>query len=194
LSGGESESTFVNPFKDAHESDWFYGDVEYVASLGLMNGTDSGSFSPNMTMSRGMLVTVLGRYCGVDVTQYAETSFSDVDGSQYYAAYIEWAKSEGLVNGVGESKFAPDAAITRQDMAVILMRFAAMTGKDMPEVRASADFADAGNIAGYALSAVETLYRAGIINGRTDGSFDPTATATRAEVAAMLHRFIESIK
>jgi hypothetical protein len=183
---------FDNPFTDVKESDWFYENVVYVYTNALMNGTSADKFSPGAPMTRGMLVTVLGRLHGADASAAdAESGFSDVKASQYYAPYVAWAKENGIVNGVGDGRFAPDAEITRQDLATLITRYADFAGKEFPVTLQYAAFADEDNIADYAKNAVQTLYGGGIVSGKPNNIFDPKGKATRAEVAAMLQRFAE---
>ena len=188
------EPQWVNPFTDVKADDWFYADVEYVHRNGLYTGTTLTTFSPNDPMTRGMIVTVLGRLAGIDADDYSGASFNDVDTAQYYAPYIKWASMNGIVNGVGDNKFNPDGNISRQDLATILMRYAQFKSVTLPNLVPKINFKDAGDIAAYAVSAVDTIQRAGIINGKPGEIFDPLGNATRAEVAAMLHRYSETIK
>jgi uncharacterized repeat protein (TIGR02543 family) len=178
-------------FGDVQSTDWFYADVEFVVSQGLFNGTGDNAFSPNLPMTRGMIATVLGRLCGADVSAYADSVFDDVAAGQYYTAYVEWAKDNGIVNGVGGKLFAPNSEVSRQDFAVLLMRCAAFANLQFPVTQQSGVFADEADIADYAKNAVRTLYNGGIINGVGENAINPKGSATRAEVAAMLHRFIE---
>ena len=186
--GSAESSSWQNPFGDVGEADWFYHNVEYAHSNNLFSGTSATTFAPNTSMTRGMLVTVLGRMSGADVSGYA-SSFGDVDAGAYYANYTEWAREQGIVSGVGGNNFVPNTIITRQDMAVMLARYALAIGLEAPAVNARADFADANSIAVYAKDAATAMQRAGIISGKPGGVFDPAAGATRAEVSAMLHRF-----
>ncbi|MDR2355905.1 MAG: S-layer homology domain-containing protein, partial [Clostridiales Family XIII bacterium] len=183
-------AAWENPFSDVKESDWFYGDVEYAHTNGLFAGTSATSFSPNALMTRGMLVTVLGRLHGVDQSAYATSGFGDVAAGRYYTAYVEWAKENGIVMGTGSS-FAPDAEITRQDLAAIVTRYIDFADKHFPVTLQYTIFADETAIADYAKNAVQTLSGGGILTGKPGNSFDPRGSATRAEVAAVLHRFIE---
>jgi hypothetical protein len=183
---------WASPFGDVKASDWFYADVEYAVQNGLFNGTSADAFSPNAPMTRGMIVTVLGRLYGADESAYTAGSFSDVAAGQYYAAYVEWAKDSGIANGVGDGLFAPNADVSRQDFATLLMRYADVAQKQFPATRQFSVFADDADIADYAKSAVQTLYNGGIINGVGGNAVNPKGQATRAEVAAMLHRFIEA--
>jgi hypothetical protein len=185
---------WLNPFTDVDESAWYYGAVEYVHQNGLFSGTGAATFGPKMPMTRGMLVTVLGRLAGMNPDKYTAGSFDDVAMSQYYAAYVEWAKENGIVTGIGNNLFAPDQEITRQDMAVILYHYAKFAGKGAqgPLTEPPA-FVDAAAISDYAIEGVLFCHRNGIIIGKTGNIFDPKANATRAEVAAMLHKFSETI-
>ena len=183
-----------NPFIDVKAEDWFYGDLEYVHRNGLYTGTTANTFSPNNPMTRGMIVTVLGRLAGIKEADYSRISFSDVNTTQYYAPYIKWASENGIVNGIGNNKFHPDGNISRQDLATILMRYTQFVNATLPNTTAKIDFKDSKDIAAYAASAVDTIQRAGIINGKPGEIFDPLGNATRAEVAAMLHRFTDAIK
>jgi hypothetical protein len=186
--------TWSNPFRDVKSTDWFYKDVEYVLKNGLFNGTSADAFSPNMHMTRGMIVTVLGRLHKVSASSSARSSFNDVASGQYYTAYVEWAKTNGIVNGVGDNKFAPDRDVSRQDFAVILLRYAEFAKKTIPSTRQAPVFADETNIAGYAKDAIRTLYSGAIINGVGGNTINPEGSATRAEVAAMVHRFATTVK
>ena len=179
------------PFADIKEDDWFYDDVIYVYENELFKGTSENQFSPNAPMTRGMLVTVLHRLAG---EPDAETSsFSDVPNDAYYAKPIAWAAELGIVNGVGDSSFDPEANITRQDIAVILARFAEKIGITLPKITAEITFSDADEISDYAIDAVQKIQQAGIINGKPGNIFDPKGHGTRAEVATMLSRFIEAV-
>jgi hypothetical protein len=183
-------AVFENPFADVKAGAWFFDDVGFAYTHGLFAGTGATSFSPNTSMTRGMIVTVLGRLHGIDTSEFTGSTFSDVDAAAYYAAYVEWARTVGVVSGVGNNNFAPDAPITRQDLAVILYNYIRFADKDLPKKREYEKFADDAYIAPYAREAVDALYRSGVISGKPGNLFDPQGTATRAEVAAMLHRFI----
>ena len=186
--GASEGSAWQNPFADVRESDWYYHNVEYAYVNNLFSGTSATTFAPNAPMTRGMLVTVLGRMSGADITGYV-SSFDDVSDVAYYAKYTEWAREQGIVSGVGGNSFAPDRIITRQDMAVMLARYAAAMKLQAPAMNTGTAFADAGKIAAYAKDAAASMQKAGIISGKQGGVFDPEAGATRAEVSVMLHRF-----
>jgi hypothetical protein len=182
---------WANPFTDVKSSDWFYNDVQYAVEAGWYEGTSPTTFSPEAPMTRGQLVTVLGRYHKADVKIYSavESSFDDVLATQYYKPYIEWAKANKIVEGLGGNKFAPEAPITRQDLAVIIARYAHFVNKRIPESKTLIAFADNDKIADYAQSAVQTLYKGELLTGMSSDTIAPLGLATRAQVAAILRRF-----
>ena len=190
----DEPTPWVNPFVDVNEDHWFYNNVKYVHQNGLFAGTSANTFSPYTPMTRGMVVTVLGRLAGIDVTDYSGDSFDDVDTAQWYAPYTKWAAKMGIVSGVGNNNFAPDANISRQDLAVVFNNYARAMGITLPETVAAVTFGDDASISGYATDAVAAMQKAGIVGGKGGGIFDPKGEATRAEVAAMLHRFVETVK
>ena len=185
---------WANPFTDVDEDDWFYDDVAYARQNDLFNGTSATTFSPQTSMTRGMVVTVLGRLAGIDVADYSGASFDDVNADTYYAPYIKWAAELGIVSGVGDNNYEPDTSISRQDLAVILNNYADKTGVVMRQTMQIVVFADSEDIADYATAAVANMARAGIVNGKPDSIFDPVGNATRAEVAVVLRRFAEAVK
>jgi hypothetical protein len=178
-----------NSFTDVKKDDWFCDDVIFVYTHGLMTGTAADKFSPNAHTTRGMIVTGLFRLAA-PAKGANTTDFTDIPLGQYYSDAVAWAAENRLVGGVGGGRFAPDANITRQDLAVILTRYAEYKGVTLAAIREYAAFSDDSDISDYAKMAVEACYRAGIISGKPGNLFDPKGTATRAEVAAMLHRFI----
>lgn len=188
------EKEWVNPFTDVKEDNWFYGDVEYVSENGLMNGVEETLFAPNEKLTRGMLVTVLYRKEGEPAVNKS-IPFSDVDMNAYYANAVIWAQQNGIVKGVEETLFAPNAYITREQLATIIYRYAKF--KEKAPVGAWAirlDYSDLEEISEYALEAVMYCTKDGIMQGREGKCFAPADNATRAETAAILHRFIESTK
>jgi uncharacterized repeat protein (TIGR02543 family) len=183
-----------NPFADLKPGDWFYGDVEYVFANGLFKGTSATTFSPNLPMTRAMLATVLWRMQGNPLPDGSALPFTDVAGGAYYTEAVMWAAENGIVKGIGGGLFAPDTEITRQDMAVMLMRYIEFIKYDYAVSEEYLVFADEDEISGYAKNAVQVLNKLGIINGKGNNIIDPKEKATRAEAAAMLHRFSEAIK
>ena len=170
---------------------WAKEDIAFVANRGLLSGTSKTTFSPNTAMTRGMFVTALGRLANADVSGYKKSSFTDVKSDAYYMGYIEWANKNNIVKGIGDGKFAPDQSITRDQMAVILQSYAKAIGFTLPKVHAENTFADSAKIGAYAKDAVKQMQMAGIISGKNSNLFDPQGTATRAEVSAVLRRFVE---
>lgn len=170
---------------------WAKADIDFVAVRGLLSGTGNNQFSPNIGMTRGMFVTALGRLAGIDPASYKTGKFTDVKADAYYAPYVNWAAEKGIVSGTTATTFAPDSAVTRQEMAVIMANYAKALGYNVPKTREAVTFADNANIASWAKDAVKTMQMAGIINGKDSNKFDPTGTATRAEAAAVLHRYVE---
>lgn len=165
----------VGSFKDVPQNSWFANAVQYVTSNSLMNGTSTTAFSPNATMSRGMLMTVLARYAG-ELTE---------GGTVWYEKGMNWAKNKGISDGS-----APNRNITREQLAAMLYRYA---GEPDGAADLSA-YADAGSVSAYAEKAVQWCVKNGILTGKTSSTLAPKATATRAECAAMLQRFASLTK
>jgi hypothetical protein len=168
---------------------WAIESINFAVERGLFTGTTDTTFSPNTSMSRGMLVTVLGRLSGADMSGYTASSFADVAAGKYYLPYIEWALKNNIIGGVGDNRFAPDSNVTREQMAVILQNYANAAGIALPSAPA-ASFADGGAISGWAKDAAAAMQQAAIMTGDQNNRFYPKAGATRAEVAAVLHRYI----
>ncbi|MBE7036668.1 MAG: hypothetical protein E7403_05190, partial [Ruminococcaceae bacterium] len=188
----EAPSIFTeNTFSDVRSGTWYYDAVKYVYEKNLLQGTDYG-FEPNATMTRGMLVTVLYRLASPE-ENHQEGSFADVPSGSWFSDSVSWAASNNLISGVSETEFAPNTAITREQLAVILYRYAAFCGFDVKTVKGSFDFQDAGNISEYAREAMKYAVDTGIINGVEGNLLAPTKTATRAEVSTMIMRFAEVI-
>lgn len=180
---GSGQQGGVSGFQDVGQNDWFASAVRYVTGKSLMNGKSTTAFAPNENMSRAMLATVLYRMSGE--TAEADSSFRDVSSSAYYAAAVNWASSEGIVNGTGANAFSPNASITREQLAAMLYRYAG-------EPSVSADlsaYTDTDDISPYASKAVEWCVAKGILSGKSATRLAPQDTATRAECAAMLQRF-----
>jgi uncharacterized repeat protein (TIGR02543 family) len=170
---------------------WGKEAIDYVVGRGLLSGTSETTFAPNTAMTRGMLVTALGRLAGVDVKTYTTNSFTDVKADSAFCPYIEWAYKKGIVQGIGNQQFAPDRAITREEIAVIFENYAKATGYKLPITREAAAYADASSIGSTYNIAVTAMQQAGIMMGGSGNKFNPKASATRAELSAMLHRYIK---
>ena len=181
------------PFNDVPESYWAYDAIQYVYGEGLMAGTSGSTFSPEGTTTRGQIVTILWRLSGSPVVNYL-MDFDDVDPAAYYAEAIRWATSEGIAGGYGGGVFGPDDPITREQLAVMLHRYAQHEGYDVSigENTNILSYADAFTVSEYAVSALQWACGAGIISGTGDGStLTPQGEATRAQAATVLMRFCE---
>ena len=182
-----------NPFNDVKADDWFYANVQYVVENKLMNGVAVDEFAPNDTLTRAMLVTVLYRNAGEPAVNKS-IPFADVDMGAYYASAVIWAKQNGIVNGVTETEFAPDANITREQIAAIMFRYAQYNGMDAVTLEENLHFTDASKISEYAVSAMNWAVGTGLMKGKSTTTINPKDNATRAEIAAILQRFIEANK
>ena len=178
-------------FDDISASDWFYknGSADFAYNLGLFTGTNKTTFSPNGVVTRGMFVTVLGRLHGVEVAKTTLTKFTDIQKTAYYAGYVKWASDNNIVLGVTDYAFAPNSSITREQMCTILVRYCNYAGIALKESEAAVTFTDAASISGYAKDAVAVCQKAGLVQGKGAGKFDPKGTATRAEAATILMNF-----
>ena len=186
----ENPGTGANPFTDVSEKDWFYGDVMFVCENGLMLGTSKALFSPHGTATRGMMATILWRMEGSPAPK-GKNSFTDVVAGKWYADAITWAAENGIFAGYGKDKFGPDDPITREQLAAIFYRYAGYKGYDLT-VKGNLDkFKDADKVTDYAKMAMQWAVSSGLVKGKSGNLLDPQGTATRAEIATMLHRFIE---
>ena len=182
--------TGANPFTDVSVKDWFYGDVMFVYENGLMLGTSKTLFSPHGTATCGMMATILWRMEGSPAPK-GKNSFTDVEAGKWYADAITWTAENGIFAGYGKDKFGPDDPITREQLAAIFYRYADYKGYDLT-VKGNLDkFKDADKITDYAKAAMLWAVGSGLVKGKSGNLLDPQGTATRAEIAAMLHRFIE---
>ena len=186
----KNPDTGANPFTDVSEKDWFYGDVMFVYENGLILGTSKTLFSPHGTATRGMMATILWRMEGSPVPK-GKNSFTDVEDGKWYADAITWTAENGIFAGYGKDKFGPDDPITREQLAAIFYRYADYKGYDLT-VKGNLDkFKDSDKITDYAKTAMQWAVGSGLVKGKSGNLLDPQGTATRAEIAAMLHRFIE---
>lgn len=180
-----------NPFTDVRSTDWFYDAVNYVYSEGIMDGTSVYMFSPNNATSRGMLVTILWRLAGQPVV--TGTSFSDVSSSAYYYYAVLWASKYGIVDGLGNNMFGPDQAITREQFAVILYRYAQHCGYSTSANSTLVGYADSNKISSYALTAMRWACGAGLFEGDERANLNPQGQTTRAAAAKLLMTFQENV-
>ena len=174
------------PFTDVPESRWSYPYIQQLYDAGVVSGTSATTFEPTANVTRAQFVTMLAGLQGADVSAYTSGKFADVPADAWYAPYVNWAAENGVVYGVSDTEFAPDAKISRQDMAAMLYRYAGQFGIQLGTGNPAITFTDEADIADYALPAVEALQRAGVISGMPDGSFRPRDTATREQACVML--------
>jgi|GEM_PF-6847921 len=182
-------------FEDVYLGDWYFDDVHGAYFLRLMIGTSlvPPLFSPNMSTTRAMVITVMYRLELVrnGAADYEQlSSFDDVPVDTWYTDAAAWGEENEVIYGVAPNRYAPNRPITRQDLAAILMRYADFAGLELPELYEPPEFVDGDEISPYATEAVEALCRAGVIFGKPGGIFDPKGYATRAELATMLTRFL----
>ena len=188
------EVEFTNgklPFTDVRESDWFYEDVAFAYENGLFAGTSDTTFSPNASMTRAMLVTVLYRLEGQPAVN-GRSGFSDVQYNGYYEDAVTWAADNGIVNGTSTTMFSPNANVTREQMAAILYRYAQYKKYNTVASSGLNGFTDHASVSGYAAASLEWAVAEKLVNGSA-GKLMPTGNATRAQVAAILHRFVENV-
>jgi len=169
---------------------WARGAIDYAAGRGWFAGMSDTTFGPDIAMTRGMLVTVLGRLAGVDVQAYTGNSFVDVNSDSAFCSYIEWARKNGITHGIGDGRFAPDREVTREEMALLIENYAKATGYILPAVRESMEYEDASGIGSVYRGAVSAMQKSGIMTGSTGNRFLGKAEATRGEVSSILYRYI----
>lgn len=181
-------------FTDVSEGFWGEEAISFAAARGLFQGVGNGEFDPSGTMTRSMLVTVLGRLAGIDPADYSgQSAFSDVDPDAWYGPYVAWAAETGVVQGVGGDRFAPDDPITREQLCTMLVRYLDSDGIELPELTNPAAFTDEDEVSDWAKEAVERFRQLGIVEGSDTGAFLPKNNASRAEVAAVFQRLITTI-
>ena len=179
-------------FADVAAGDWYADAVQYVFENGMMSGTSETTFSPNLTTTRGMIVTILYRLEGTPAVT-GTTAFTDVAAGQYYADAVAWAAQNGIVSGTSATTFSPDGVITREQMAAILYRYAQYKGYDVTAKADLSMFTDAAQVSTYATDAMAWANASGLISGTSATTLSPAGSATRAQVATILMRFCENI-
>lgn len=172
---------------------WAKNNINFVVSRELISGTSATTFAPNKAITRAHFLMALGRLSGADMSNCKATSFTDVKDTDAAMPYIEWAVKNKIVQGIGGGRFGPNEQISRQDMAVMMVNYAAATGYKLPMSRQSITFADDTTISAYAKDAVKAIQQTGIINGKDNNRFDPQGNATRAEASTILRRFVELV-
>ena len=187
-----AQREWVNPFSDVKEDDWFYEAVQFVGSRQLFNGTGEDTFSPGLNINRAMLVTALWHLDDAPAGCRA-AAFADVDPVSWYAEAVNWAGERGVAAGTGAGNFDPLCSITREQMAVMLHNYARIRGRAAAAPADLSRYADAGSVSSYALPAIAWARAEGLLQGRSATLLAPKAEATRAEAAALLMKFIESL-
>ena len=181
-----------NPFTDVKESDWFYGDVMFAYEKGLMSGTRAATFEPNADTTRAQIAAVFCRLDGSPAVE-GRNNYTDVEygsGAAWYYDAVTWAQQSGVMSGYGNNLFGPNDPVTRQQLAATFCNYANYKGYDLSAAGDLSGFTDAGEISPWAQDAMKWAVGIGLMNGKGGGILDPQGTATRAEVAAMLHSFI----
>lgn len=186
---------WVNPFVDVPEDAWYYDGMKFVYENGLMAGTSGNTFSPNVTTTRGMLVTILYRLAGSpniedEIWGYP---YADVDSTAYYGTAVYWARMNGIVAGYSDERFGPNDTITREQMATILYRYAQHKGYDTTAKADLSRFTDTAQVGSYAVEAIRWANAEGLVNGTSATTLSPKGSATRAQAAVILTRFCQNI-
>lgn len=176
------------PFTDVNESDWFYEGVKFVYEQNMVKGVSETIYAPDNTLTRATLVTLLYRM--ENQPQAPANTFTDVLSGAWYENAVAWASANGVVLGVGEGLFAPDADITREQIAVILYKYTKLKGGDISKTADLTVFADASEISAWAKDALSWAVAEGLIQGMTETTVAPGATANRAQIAAILSRYM----
>lgn len=175
------------------ETHWGRDYILHLAAAGLVNGMDTHAFEPDRKVTRGMFVTVLGRMSGVSESFWTEPNFSDVAEKDWFGPYVCWAAQSGIVEGYDEGIFAPYLEITREQTALILVRYCGAFELHLPEMDEGEGFADEEQVSPWALESVRLARRYGLVNGKEGGLFDPLGTVTRAEMCAVIDRLMEKM-
>ena len=176
------------PFVDVHANDWFFDPVCYVYREGLMTGTSATTFAPDATTTRAMIVSILARQ--ENVTAAEEAGFTDVAENDWFATAVNWAAREGIVAGFEDESFRPNEAITREQLAAILCNYSAWKGKDTSARADLSRYSDAAEISSWATDVMRWAVAEGLISGMTADELQPQGNATRAQVAAILQRYL----
>ncbi len=189
------EKQWTNPFVDVPGDAWYYDAVKYVNENGLMAGTSANTFAPDLTTTRGMIVTILYRLAGSpdiedEIWGYP---FKDVDANAYYATAVYWARMNGIVAGYSDELFGPNDTITREQMATILYRYAQYKGYDTTAKADLSKYTDAAQIGSYAVDAIRWANAEGLVSGTSGTTLTPKGSATRSQVAVILMRFCQNI-
>lgn len=178
------------PFTDVKETDWFYDAVDYAYENGMMSGTGNNQFSPDTTLTRGMMATILHNMEGKPSAGSA--SFTDVPADAWYAAPVAWASANKIVTGYGDGIYGPMDSLTREQMATILYNYAKFKQTDITETGDISSFVDSASVSDYAVTPLNWAVGAGLISGVGNNTLAPTGSATRAQAATILMRFCQN--
>lgn len=173
---------------------WAYSSIVRMVDAGVFQGISATEFAPNTAITRAEFVTMLAKYDGYNAAGYTSSKFRDVPANSWYGPAVAWAYQKGIVSGISDTEFAPNQQLTRESLAVMLVNYANYAGKALPRVRAGKLFSDSGRCADYALDAVYTLYRSGIVSGTSATTFSPKERATRAECAQMMCAYQDNMQ
>ncbi len=177
-------------FTDLIPGTWYYGAVTSLVQDGIMNGFSATTFAPNATLTRAQVAQILANLSGAVTSRYTYVPYDDVSSDEWYFNAVAWANDVGIIQGTSPTTFSPNAPVTRQDLAVLIHRYATnVSASVLPQPAAAITFADNAQIADYARNAVTAMQRAEVISGKSNNRFDPRGHATRAEVAKMIYQF-----
>ena len=191
INSSTEAKNYENPFVDVNESDWFYGDIQYVCENKLMNGTSDTMFSPIGSTTRGMIVTILWRLEGEPIED--GKVFEDVSSDAYYYKAVAWASNNNIVSGYDEKTFAPDDTATREQLATIMYRYASYKKYDISKETELDKYIDKDQISEYAIPSIKWANANGIISGTSAETISPKDDVQRCQVAAILKRFCNNI-
>ena len=176
------------PYEDVSDQHWAYADILYASQWELLQGREDGNFHPEDALTRAEFVSILARVGNVQLSRYPGSDFQDVPENAWHAQAVNWANRMGVASGVGNGRFDPGGAVTREQMATMSYQFLKSMGITYGNDNTVLPYSDAGSISDWALDAVKAMYTSKLITGREDGSFDPFAPTSRAEAAAMIRR------
>ena len=190
-SSGSSEYENIGNFTDVQSTRWYAQAVDYAVGANLFSGVTDTTFEPATEMTRAMFVQVLANLTNVDLSNYTSRNFQDVEPDRWFAKAVDWAVSCGIVNGMTPTTFEPHLSVSRQQMCVMILRYAQYLGFNFEQADNSFVFADDSNIQSYAREAIYTCYKYGIIDGMTETTFEPRSGSTRAQVANLFKNFCQ---
>ncbi len=186
----ESALPLEEQFLDVTDSFWAAPYIWRLYEMGVVNGVETHRFAPGIVVTRGAFVTILGRLAGIDTAEYTQLNFTDVQAGDWYGPYVAWAAETGITLGFEDGSFRPGDNISREQLAVMLLRYIRAFGLSLTLEEKPA-FADEDSVSDWALEAVNALRDASLLNGRGEDRFEPKGTATRAEICAVVCRIAD---